>query len=294
MNNFFLTVFTPTYNRANLLKNVFNSLNNQTCYDFEWLVIDDGSIDNTELVVKSFEIKNFSIRYFKQKNGGKHRAINHAVKLANGNFFLILDSDDELRDDAIEKIQRFCNQIYTLPNYNEFAGVAGERISRDGKLLCGGGTKNYFVDATNLQRKKYHLSGDMAEVYKTELLKKYPFREFKNENFLTENTVWDKIAEDGYKIRWFKEPFYVCDYLNDGLTKNLLMNELKSFEGFTYATCESIRLGCFTRKVHSVYEYWKVAKIKKLEIKDISKRLNLNIFFLLLCIFASKIYFLFK
>lgn len=294
MTDFFLTVFTPTYNRANLLKNAFKSLNNQSCFDFEWLIIDDGSIDNTQDVVKDFKTEKFTIRYFKQQNGGKHRAINQAVQLAKGKFFLILDSDDELKENAVEMIRKFCNQISTLPNYNQFAGVAGERISREGKLLCGKGTKDYFVDATNLQRKKYHLGGDMAEVYKTSLLKEYPFKEFNNENFLTENTVWDKIAEDGYKIRWFKEPFYVCDYLNDGLTKNLLDNESNSFEGFTYATCESIRLGDFTRKVHSVYEYWRVAKNKKLKMKDISRRLNSNIFFLSFCILVSKIYLLFK
>lgn len=287
----FLTIFTPTYNRGNLLNNVYVSLSNQTCLEFEWLILDDGSTDDTEKIVKSFSTQKFNIRYQKQKNGGKHRAINNAVKIAYGQYFLILDSDDSLVSDAVEKIKKFCNQIECLDEYEKFAGIAGERISKSGKLLCGEGSNKFYIDATNLQRKKYHLGGDMAEVYKTDLLKKYPFKEFERENFLTENTVWDRIAEDGYKVRWFKEPFYICDYLDDGLTKNLLNNKLKSFEGFTYSTIEAIRLGDLIRKIHSIYEFYIVGKtMKKLTWKELSKKIHVNILFIWISIFFSKLY----
>lgn len=98
-----ITVFTPTYNRGYCLERLFRSLLNQTFTDFEWLIIDDGSIDNTEELVKDFQesCKDFPIIYKKTENGGKHRAINRGMSLVNGEIILFMDSDDWLRNDAL-------------------------------------------------------------------------------------------------------------------------------------------------------------------------------------------------
>ena len=116
-----ITVFTPTYNRAYIIKNLFNSLKNQTFQNFEWIIVDDGSTDNTEEVVKEWlnESLFFKIKYHKQKNGGKHTAINKGLELASGDVFFIIDSDDYITNDALFKINSFTN-FSTISGYASF------------------------------------------------------------------------------------------------------------------------------------------------------------------------------
>ena len=100
-----ITVFTPTYNRANTLKRAFYSLKNQTCKDFEWLIIDDGSSDNTHELVNQFKKESdFLIRYYWKSNGGRHTAVNYSYQYLNTPYVVTLDSDDELLPNAIEKM----------------------------------------------------------------------------------------------------------------------------------------------------------------------------------------------
>ena len=109
-----ITVFTPTYNRAYIISNLYNSLCRQTFKDFEWLIVDDGSTDNTEELVNKWindANSGFSIRYFKKENGGKPSAINYGVDCAEGELFFTVDSDDYLTDDALEKIDRWEREL---------------------------------------------------------------------------------------------------------------------------------------------------------------------------------------
>ena len=115
-----ITVFTPTYNRAYIIETLYRSLQRQTYRDFEWLVVDDGSADNTKELFEAWQQEDnfFPIRYVKQENGGKCRAINYGLELAKGKLFFNVDSDDYLTEDAIEKLlsweaglpedQKFC------------------------------------------------------------------------------------------------------------------------------------------------------------------------------------------
>ena len=104
-NRYKITVFTPSFNRAHLLSRLYDSLLKQTTNDFEWLIVDDGSTDDTETKVEEFINKGeLPIRYYKQQNGGKHRAINTGVQLASGELFFIVDSDDGLVHDCIQKV----------------------------------------------------------------------------------------------------------------------------------------------------------------------------------------------
>ena len=214
-----ITVFTPTYNRAYIIEKLYRSLQHQTISDFEWLVIDDGSTDDTKGLFENWmkEDNNFSIRYYEVENGGKHRAINKATDLAQGKLFFIVDSDDHLTEDALETILRWAEGI---PKGQKFCGVSGNR----GKNSCdiiGTTFEGEYVDATSLERNKFKITGDKAEVFYTEILRQYKFDEIEGENFITEATVWDRMAYDGYRIRWFNKVTYICDYLEDGLTNNI-------------------------------------------------------------------------
>lgn len=214
-----ITVFTPTYNRGYIINKLYESLKKQTNKDFEWLVVDDGSTDNTQEIFNNIILneKNFPVRYIKKQNGGKHRAINRGVLEARGNLFFIVDSDDFLSCDAIEKIYGW---VSSIGKDHKYAGVSGCRGHFDSTVIGGKGIGGGYVDATNLERKKKNLLGDKAEVYFTEVLKKYPFPEFDGENFITEEVVWNKIAADGYYLRWFSDVIYFTEYLPDGLTKS--------------------------------------------------------------------------
>lgn len=212
-----VTIFTPIYNRAYIIENLYQSLLRQTSFNFEWLILDDGSTDNISMIVNQW-IKNtqkFEIRFYSQKNGGKHRAINRGVQLARGSAFFIVDSDDYLTDDAVEIISKYWEPI---EDKQEFAGVSGLKMHKNEQVIGGSLCFAKFVDATNLERDKYGLQGDKAEVYKTDILKMFPFPEYEGENFITEAVVWNEIAYQGYKIRWFNRGIMVCDYLADGLT----------------------------------------------------------------------------
>ena len=123
-----ITVFTPTYNRGYIIENLYHSLQQQTFKNFEWIVVDDGSTDNTEEKIRCFQKENnfFPIRYLKTENGGKHRAINKGVSLANGSLFFIVDSDDYLTKTALEKIDIMEGTIPKDLKVN-FAGVCGQR-----------------------------------------------------------------------------------------------------------------------------------------------------------------------
>lgn len=214
-----ITIFTPTYNRRQLIERLYQSLLLQTQKNFEWLVVDDGSTDDTENFFEPLlsEQKPFPIRYIKQENGGKHRAINNGVKKASGELFFIVDSDDYLTEDAVEKINQW---VKILDDSHKWAGIAGLKGQTKNRVLGQHNSSSKFIDAKNNERRKCKLLGDKAEIYFTDVLKKYPFPEISGENFISEELVWNAIARDGYYLRWFNEIIYICDYLEGGLTKN--------------------------------------------------------------------------
>lgn len=213
-----ITVFTPAYNRGYIIENLYHSLQRQNFRDFEWIVIDDGSTDDTESIFEKIqqEKNDFPITYKKVKNGGKHRAINHGVPMAKGELFFIVDSDDYLTDSALEIVDKIERSI-PEEKKNMFAGICGCRGYGEEQSI-GETFEGDILDATSLERVKYGIKGDKAEVFYTAVLKKYPFPEFENEKFITENVVWEKIAYNGLKLRFFNEIIYICNYRQDGLT----------------------------------------------------------------------------
>lgn len=252
-----ITVFTPTYNRAYILPKLYRSLKKQTCMDFEWLVVDDGSTDNTsELFEKWKDERSFPIRYIKQLNGGKHRAINHGVKEAKGELFFIVDSDDIL---STEAIQRIVNQYMPIRNDMSFGGICGLRAYHNGKRI--GGECNFgTLDCTSLDfRYKYHIKGDMAEVIRTSVFKEFPFPEIEGEKFCPEALIFNRIATK-YKLRYFYEKVYLCEYLEDGLTASIVKVRMKSPQTSTMFYSELFYMPIpLAQKIKAAINYWRFA-----------------------------------
>ncbi len=131
--NKLITVFTPTFNRATIIPKLYNSLVNQSFRDFEWIVVDDGSTDNTEAIFKNWVKESvFPIRYIKVQNGGKHRAINLGVNIAQGELFFIVDSDDVLLPDSLELI---ASKYSEIKDDSQFCGLAGSRGTPPGHRI---------------------------------------------------------------------------------------------------------------------------------------------------------------
>lgn len=254
----FITVFTPTYNRAYLLPRLYESLKTQTCLDFEWLIVDDGSSDNTEAVITSIlekQDKNvFPIRYYKQQNGGKHRALNHGVREAQGELFFIVDSDDSLPSESVETILKYYSQI---KENKSFGGVVGYMAHHDGTVI-GKGNNDELLDCSSLEmRYKYNIIGDLAEVFRTSVLKEFPFLEIENERFCPEALIWNRIAQK-YKLRIIKKVIYYRDYLDGGLTSKITRIRIDSpiASVIHYQELNSYEIP-LKEKVKAAINYWR-------------------------------------
>lgn len=275
------TILTPAYNRSTLLPILYKSLCSQKQKKFEWIIIDDDSTDNTEEVVNTFHKSgnDFEIMYLKQKHGGKHRAVNLGVKKATANFIFIVDSDDYLAPYASSCISEWITQIENDP---VIAGVSGKKIYPNGKTV---GTfpnikENSYIDVPNTQRYRRHLTGDKAEVYRKDILLRYPFPEFKGEDFVTERICWDKISHDGYVIRWYNTPIYICEYHEGGLSKtgaNSITGHLKNPNGYTAFVKQSIKILEPPEAVTYFREYNTVSKIMKKTISERAHDIDLSI-----------------
>lgn len=287
-----ITVFTPTYNRAYRIETLYRSLQQQSFRDFEWLVVDDGSTDETErLFEKWLEEKNdFLIRYFKTENGGKHRAVNCGLKEAVGELFYIVDSDDYLPNDALEMIDRVEKTI-PFENKSAYAGVAGQKGFENNQAI-GSTFEGEFLDITSLEREKYDIRGDKAEVFYTEILKQYPFPEFENERFITECVVWDKIAFAGYKLRFFNRPVMVCEYLEDGLSAKEHQLFLNNPKGYGLYLAQSGQYGKLRglKKWETFYRYYMNLRDKN-SFMQIAKNLCMNPLVLWCRFFGMKVFY---
>lgn len=249
-----LTVFTPTYNRAYIIENLYRSLQRQTCHDFEWLVVDDGSSDNTEELFRAWQQEEnlFPIRYFRQENGGKHRAINKGLELARGELFFTVDSDDYLTDDAVEKVLRWATELPKGEKYCGFAGNLG--TAPETTVNCF--FENGYLDGTALDRYGA-VDGERAMVFYTETHRKYTYPEFAGEKFMTEAVAWNRMAHNGYKMRYYNDIIWIYEYKEDGLTKagsKLFLNNPKGYGLWLREKSEFLGEG-WTQKLRMYYSF---------------------------------------
>ena len=250
-----ITVFTPTYNRGHLLQRLYDSLCLQTYANFEWIIVDDGSTDNTTDVVNAFISENkIDIKYIRQKNGGKHRAINHGVRVATGELFFIVDSDDLLPVDSLETIYQTYKDIRNEKSYGGMSGLDG---FIDGRII-GNGLPQNKIDCNSIEiRNKYHVTGDMSEVFRTDVMKEFPFPEIEGEKFCPEVLVWNRIAQK-YKLRYINKIIYTAEYQQEGLTSNIVKIRMKSPIASMMCYAEMNRLNIpLAQKVKAAINYWR-------------------------------------
>lgn len=287
-----ITVFTPTYNRAHLIENLYHSLQRQTYHDFEWVVVDDGSADNTEELFGSIvrEDNFFPIRYVKTENGGKHRAINRGVQEASGEMFFIVDSDDYLTDDALEVIDRMEKTIPSAKK-DQFCGVCGTRGYNLNDPI-GTSFKGEYIDVISLEREKYGIRGDKAEVFYTKIIRRYPFPAFEGEKFVTEAVVWDRMAADGLKLRFYNHITIICNYLPDGLTVQGEDLYFKNPKGYGAYLCQCSKFGKLQgmNKWFAYHKYYSVLK-KEYSFEEISENLNIHPLYFVIRMFGLRIFY---
>ncbi|NJM78917.1 MAG: glycosyltransferase family 2 protein [Flavobacterium sp.] len=270
-----LTIFTPSYNRAYRLNNLYQSLLQQNFHDFEWLIVDDGSIDETEKLVSNFQKENkIEINYYKQDNKGKHIAINKGVSLAKGDLFFIVDSDDRLPDNTLEVIHR---KYETIKSNINLVGVAGRKAYFNKKIVGSEKPFNDLITDGLSIRFKNKIQGDLAEVFKTKILKQFPFPEIPNEKFCPEALVWNRIAQK-YKLLYFNESIYECEYLEDGLTAKITKIRMRSpiASMLTYSELASYAIP-FLGKAKATANYWRFSFHSKLSFLNKLKKVSLLI-----------------
>ena len=265
-----ITIFTPTYNRAHLLGRLFESLKQQTRKDFEWIVVDDGSTDDTEQVVKGLMAdSDIPVRYFKKLNGGKHTAINLGVQQAQGDLFWILDSDDSLPANAVETVMRYA-QALPAGEMKKFAGICGYMAHHDGKVIGQPFVKEPTLMSSIEMRYKYGMTGDMMEIFRTQVMREFPFPEIYGERFCPETLVWNRIAKK-YPLYLIPEVIYYRDYLDGGLTDNIIKIRMNSPVSAMLNYAESFALDIpFKAKLRWAINYWRFARCNKNGDFDVS------------------------
>lgn len=211
------TVFTPTFNRAGTLHKVYDSLRAQTFKDFEWLIVDDGSTDNTKGLIEKWQSEaEFPIRYIYQENRGKHVAFNRGVKEAKGELFLTFDSDDACVPEALREFKYYWDNIPSEKR-EDFSGVTALCQDERGNVIGNEFPSVVVDDSPIIMNFKHNVYGDKWGFHRTEILRRCPFPEIVGEKFIPEGIVWNRIALK-YKVRFINKKLEIVEYQMDGLT----------------------------------------------------------------------------
>ncbi|MBJ8070108.1 MULTISPECIES: glycosyltransferase family 2 protein [Bacillus] len=239
-----LTIFTPTYNRAYCLQGCYESLKEQTCKDFIWLIIDDGSDDNTKELVHSWISEDYiDIGYYWQPNQGMHGAHNTAYEMIDTELNVCIDSDDSMPSDAVEKIITFWNE-----NGNEqVSGIIALDLYKDEKVIGSKLPLNLKRSTLFNLYNKHGVTGDKKLVYRTELTKKYPYPIFKNEKYVGLAYKY-YMLDQKYEMLLMNEALCYVEYMPDGSSMNMLNQYRKNPRGFAFYRKELMKLP-FTNRV---------------------------------------------
>lgn len=238
MDNYLLTIFTPVYNRAHTIKRTYKSLCRQTCKDFEWLVVDDGSTDDIGQLVKGWIAeKIIPIRYIYQENQGMHGAHNTAYKNIHTELNTCIDSDDWMPDDAVEKIVAFWKKYGS----SKVAGIMGLDFSKDGKLIGNKFPDNILtISFSDMGRLKIY--GDKKMVYRTDVVVKYPpYPIFKGERYVGLDWLYNLIDQD-YQLLTLNECLVIVDYQTDGSSMNMYRQYWNNPRGFQFYRREHLMI----------------------------------------------------
>ncbi len=227
-----VSIVTATYNREKMLPRVYNSLINQTYKNIQWIIIDDGSKDNTKELVERWKKENkIEIIYSYQENQGKHIAINNSFKYVNGYYYAVLDSDDEIIPNAIEIL---VNEWEKIEDKEAFVEVAGRCYKPEDKKLFGGWPNKDILDSDELEGRFVYRIYDKFGLCRSEVIKKYPSPEIKGK-FFPEAVIQGKYARK-YKTRYINIPLkaYYKD-ANNAITKS--SKAIKNENIYLFADC---------------------------------------------------------
>lgn len=226
-----LTVFTPAYNRAHSLDLCYESLLSQTCKDFKWLIIDDGSTDNTRELVESW-IENdngFEIEYVFKENGGMHTAHNIAYKLIDTELNVCIDSDDYVADEAIKKIIDF----WKVNGNEKYAGIVGLDATFDNKIIGDNFPENLKTTTLSGYYKNGG-KGDKKLVYRTEVMKQYPeYPVFRGEKYVSLGYKY-LLCDQDYELLVLNDILCNVEYQADGSSMNMFKQYLNNPQGFAF------------------------------------------------------------
>lgn len=222
-----VTVFTPTYNRVHLLDRLYHSLTKQSCMDFEWLIVDDGSTDTTQQYIEEIKQEGrIQIHYYRQENGGKHLAHNTAVMLAKGEWFFCVDSDDWLKENAIEEIERNIELAIETD-----CALIGYKVLENGKLL----SKTFSLAMSHkgfYQMGRMGAGGEYSIVLRTSVIRKYLFPVIAGERFSTEAILYDRLELNRWTMYPVPVVLTICEYQEDGLTSQIYSLMLRNPVGY--------------------------------------------------------------
>lgn len=231
MENKTLTVFTPAYNRGYIIKNCYDSLCRQTCKDFIWLVVDDGSTDNTAELIKEWQkIDNgFEIRYIYKENGGMHTAHNTAYENIDTELNVCVDSDDYMTDDAVEKIINCWNECKS----ERLAGIIALDINPNGKVI-GKELPTGITETTLIGYYENGGAGDKKLIYRTDVINSVPpYPVFEGEKYVGLAYKYH-LVDKKYKLHILNEPVCIVDYQEDGSSMNMFKQYLNNPKGFAF------------------------------------------------------------
>ena len=240
-----LTVFTPAYNRAYTLHKCYESLKSQTNQGFKWLIIDDGSTDDTKELVSQWIAEGLlDITYHYQENQGMHGAHNTAYELIDTELNVCIDSDDYMPIDAIEKIADY----WSKNRSDSLAGFVGLDAFSDGTMI--GTTLPTDVQAETLFNlyQKHGVKGDKKIVYRTELTRNYPYPLFEGERYVGLAYKYYKIDQT-HKLGLMNEVLCIVEYLPDGSSNNMWHQYRKNPKGFAFYRLENLKNVCIMFRV---------------------------------------------
>ena len=268
-----LSIVTPTYNRAPYLQRCFSSLAAQTDRRFEWIIVDDGSTDDTPETAKSIRklAPEMEIFYLRKEHGGKHTAMNAAHPLIHGDYVLVLDDDDRLIPTAVEEIHRGWEQ-HDKPEIGIVIFLEG--FSED-EPFARGKQEHIPYDMYREHTEKLH-SRDCCDIYRAEAFLAYPFPVFPGECFLSETVLWNQMAPK-YRIVYINKVIYLAEYLEDGLTKAGRKMRIRVPRGGMYAANQltdkhyPIRLRLKNGLLYNCYGFFAGASLRELRQQSLSK-----------------------
>lgn len=226
-----LTIFTPTYNRAHTIGRTYESLKKQNCKEFIWLIIDDGSTDNTSKLVEQWKNEScgFEIRYIYKENGGMHTAHNIAYENIDTELNMCIDSDDCVAEGAVKKILDKWEKIKN----EDYAGIIGLDSDMQGEIIG----KDFPKDLVDTTLNAYYAnggSGDKKLVYRTDIINKYPpYPVFEGERYVALGYKY-RLIDQEYKLSILNEVLVNVDYQQNGSSATMWKQYVKNPKGFAF------------------------------------------------------------